>query len=91
MELIMKPITISKNIISLSDFKSRASKMLNEVQESHRPIVITQNGKAAAVLIAPADFDLLTERARFVNAVETGMVDIKEGRVLADEELGSDL
>ncbi len=65
--------------------------MLNEVQESHRPIVITQNGKAAAVLIAPADFDLLTERARFVNAVETGMVDIKEGRVLADEELGSDL
>ncbi|MBW1890119.1 MAG: type II toxin-antitoxin system Phd/YefM family antitoxin [Deltaproteobacteria bacterium] len=87
----MKPITISKNIISLSDFKSRASKMLNEVQESHRPIVITQNGKAAAVLIAPADFDLLTERARFVNAVETGMVDIKEGRVLADEELGSDL
>ncbi|MBW2613073.1 MAG: type II toxin-antitoxin system Phd/YefM family antitoxin [Deltaproteobacteria bacterium] len=87
----MKPITISKNIISLSDFKSRASKMLNEVQKSHRPIVITQNGKAAAVLIAPADFDLLTERARFVNAVETGMVDIKEGRVLADEELGSDL
>jgi len=65
--------------------------MLNEVQKSHRPIVITQNGKAAAVLIAPADFDLLTERARFVNAVETGMVDIKEGRVLADEELGSDL
>lgn len=87
----MKPINISQNIVSLSDFKTRASKMLNEVQKSHRPIVITQNGRAAAVLIAPADFDLLTERARFVNAVKAGMADIQEGRVLTDEELGLDL
>ena len=87
----MKPINISRNIISLSDFKNRASKMLNEVQSSHRPIVITQNGKAAAVLIAPADFDALTERARFIDAVEAGLADVQEGRVLADEELGIDL
>ena len=87
----MKPINVSRNIISLSDFKNRASKMLNEVQSSHRPIVITQNGKAAAVLIAPADFDALMERARFIDAVEAGLADVQEGRVLADEELGIDL
>ena len=87
----MKPINISRNIISLSDFKNRASKMLNEVQSSRRPIVITQNGKAAAVLLAPADFDALTERARFIDAVEAGLADVQEGRVLADEELGLDL
>ena len=87
----MKPINISRNIISLSDFKNRASKMLNEVQSSHRPIVITQNGIAAAVLLAPADFDALTERARFIDAVEAGLADVQEGRVLADEELGLDL
>ncbi len=87
----MKPINISRNIISLSDFKNRASKMLNEVQSSHRPIVITQNGKAAAVLLAPADFDALTERVRFIDAVEAGLADVQEGRVLADEELGIDL
>ena len=87
----MKPINISQSIISLSDFKNRASKMLNEVQSSHRPIVITQNGKAAAVLLAPADFDALTERARFIDAVEAGLADVQEGRVLADEELGIDL
>jgi len=87
----MKPINISRNIISLSDFKNRASKMLNEVQSSHRPIVITQNGKAAAVLLAPTDFDALTERVRFIDAVEAGLADVQKGRVLADEELGIDL
>jgi prevent-host-death family protein len=87
----MKPINISKNIVSLSDFKNKASRMLNEVQSSHRPLVITQNGKAAAVLISPSDFDLLTEQARFVDAVQRGLTDVQNGRVIADEDLDKEL
>jgi prevent-host-death family protein len=87
----MKPINISKNIVSLSDFKNKASRMLNEVQRSHRPLVITQNGKAAAVLISPSDFDLLTEQARFVDAVQRGLTDVQNGRVISDEDLDKEL
>jgi prevent-host-death family protein len=87
----MKPINISQNIVSLSVFKKKASKMLNEVQNSHRPLVITQNGKAAAVLISPADFDLLTEQVRFVDAVQRGLTDVQQGRVLPDEDLDKEL
>lgn len=87
----MKPINISKNIVSLSDFKNKASKMLREVQSSHRPLVITQNGKAAAVPISPSDFDLLTEQARFVDAVQRGLTDVQNGRVISDEDLDKEL
>ena len=87
----MKPINISKNIVSLSDFKNKASRMLHEVQSSHRPLVITQNGKAAAVLISPSDFDLLTEQARFVDAVRRGLTDVQNGRVISDEDLDKEL
>jgi prevent-host-death family protein len=87
----MKPLSISQNIISLSDFKNKASKMLLEVRRSHRPIVITQNGRAAAVLISPDDFDLLTEQVRFVNAVQRGLEDVQNGRELVDEDLGKEL
>ena len=83
----MKPLNISQDIISLSDFKSKASKMLHNVQTSHRPLVITQNGKAAGVLISPSDFDLLTEQANFVDAVNRGLSDIEHGRILPDEDL----
>jgi prevent-host-death family protein len=83
----MKPLSVSKNIVSLSEFKAKASKMLHEVQNSHHPLVITQNGKAAAVLISPTDFDALTERARFIDAVEKGLADVQQGRVVADEDL----
>ena len=87
----MRPINISQNIVSLSDFKNKASKMLREIQSSRRPLVITQNGKAAAVLISPSDFDLLTEQARFVEAVQRGLEDVQNGRVLPDEDLGQEL
>ncbi|WP_319577040.1 type II toxin-antitoxin system Phd/YefM family antitoxin [uncultured Desulfobacter sp.] len=83
----MKPLNISQDIISLSDFKNKASKMLHKVQTSHRPLVITQNGKAAAVLISPSDFDLLTEQARFADAVNRGLSDVEHGRILPDEDL----
>lgn len=39
---------------------------------AHQPLVITQNGKAAGVLLSPGEFDRLTERARFVSAVNEG-------------------
>jgi len=87
----MKPINISQNIISLSDFKNKASKMLHQVQSSHRPLVITQNGKAAGVLISPADFDFLTEQVRFVDAVQRGLEDVQNGRVISDEDLDQEL
>ncbi|MEN8780869.1 MAG: type II toxin-antitoxin system Phd/YefM family antitoxin [Desulfobacterales bacterium] len=87
----MKPLNISQNIISLSEFKSKASKMLHEIQTSHRPFVITQNGKAAAVLISPSDFDLLTEQVRFVEAVKRGLADAKNDQVFPDEDLDKEL
>ena len=87
----MRPINISQNIVSLSNFKNKASKMLHEIQSSHRPLVITQNGKAAAVLISPSDFDLLTEQVRFVDAVQSGLADVQNGRLLPDEDLDKEL
>lgn len=83
----MKSIQISEDIVSLSDFKNHASKMLHQVQNSQRPLIITQNGKPAGVLISPTEFDLLVERTRFVKAVQNGLNDVEQGRVLTDDEL----
>jgi prevent-host-death family protein len=87
----MKPITLSQDIVSLSDFKNKASKMLNEIRSSRRPVVITQNGKAAAVLISPSDYDLLSEQVRFVDAVKRGLADVQNGRIISDSDLGKEL
>ena len=83
----MGTLKVSEGIVPLSDFKARASKWLKKIAQTGEPIVITQNGRAAAVLVSPAQFDALTERARFLQAVAEGMTDADEGRLTAHESM----
>ncbi|MDY7227711.1 type II toxin-antitoxin system Phd/YefM family antitoxin [Hyalangium rubrum] len=87
----MKPLQVSEDILPIADFKARASEVVRRLREHRRPVVITQGGKPAAVLLAPEEFDQLAARARFLTAIDEGMADVEAGRVLSDEELGASL
>ena len=87
----MKPVQISEDILPLGQFKTHASRVLRKLRDAHRPVVITQNGKPAAVLILPAEFDRLSEQARFMEAVREGLQDSEAGRVHEDAELQAEL
>ena len=79
------------NILSLAAFKARASEIINGMKADNRPIVITQNGMAAAVLIPPQEYDALVERADFLRAVEAGLADADAGRTISHEELAAEM
>ena len=64
----MKFVQISQDILPMGEFKTHASRVLRRLRAAQRPIVITLNGKPAAVLITPEEFDRLYERERFVEA-----------------------
>src|SRR5438105_9067202 len=83
----MKPIQVTNDILPIASFKARASEIIRSLRTRGRPMIITQNGKPAAVLLSPEDFDRLTYRDRFVAAVQEGLADVAAGRVVTDEEL----
>lgn len=83
----MPYLRVAEDIVPLSQFKARAAELLKKISETGAPIVITQNGRAAGVLLSPAEFDLLTERARFVNAVSEGIADVESDRVVDHRSL----
>lgn len=87
----MKPIQIAEDIVPLAELKAHASRLFRQLREDQRPLVITQNGKPAAVLITPEEFDRIGERARFVEAVREGLADSDAGRLIDDEQLGQEL
>lgn len=82
---------LATNILPLADFKARASEVLNAQKEHKEPVVITQNGKAAAVLIPPEEYDVLIRRASFVGAIERGLADSESGRLTDRSELVAEL
>ena len=83
----MKAVRISEDIVPVSDFKAQAAELLKRVAETGQPLVITQNGKAAGVLLSPAEFDRLSERASFVSAVEEGLADANANRTRSHAEV----
>ncbi|MHB8764225.1 MAG: type II toxin-antitoxin system Phd/YefM family antitoxin [Deferrisomatales bacterium] len=87
----MKPLRIADDIVPLGTFKAHASQFIRRLKTEHRPIVITQNGRPAAVLVSPEEFDRLNARERFVSAVDEGLADSRAGRLTADEDLDAEL
>lgn len=71
-------------IASLAEVKAKLSAYLQEA-ETTGPIVITRNGKAVAILLAPADDDdlerlLLSRSARFRSLLAKSRKSIEAGR-----------
>lgn len=83
----MKDIQISRDVVPLGEFKAQAARILGELADEHRPLVITQNGRPAGVLLSPVAFDEMRERQRFLESVAAGLADAEAGRTMNTEEL----
>lgn len=77
----MRDIRIAEDFVPVSEFKAQAADWFRKIAETNAPVVVTQNGRPAGVLLSPQAFDELTERARFVDAVSDGLADSDAGRV----------
>lgn len=82
----MMKIKFSEDVVPISDLKVNPGKIIRQVQEEHRPVVLTNRGRGVAVVQALSDFESDSEERTFMRAVLKGMVDLEEGRELSLEE-----
>ncbi len=83
----MKTISVTDGIVPLGEFKSRASSLIKELQKTSSPLVITQNGRPAAVVMAPKEYDRLQEQQRYLEAVAAGLADAETGRLVDHQKV----
>ena len=83
----MRSPLISEDFVPISEFKAQAAEWLRRIGETDAPLVVTQHGKPAGVLLSPRAFDALTERFRFVSAVAEGLADADAGRLQSHREV----
>jgi prevent-host-death family protein len=84
-------INISTDIIPIGELKKRLSQYLTNVHTTGHPLVITQNGKPAGVLISPAEYDDLVYKKSFIESVHRGLSDVESGQVYSTPELKEEL
>jgi len=82
---------LKSNIRPISYIKTNAADMLKQINETHNPIIITQNGEAKAVLIDPDSYQDLINSLGLLKLFAQGERDIETGRVLDHDNLMSSI
>lgn len=72
------------DIQPLSEYRANLSAHLQRVRETGRPLFVTSNGRAAAVVLSPDAYDRLAAKADLVDnlaLIDQGMRDVTSDRV----------
>lgn len=85
----MKAVQVARDIVPIAEFKAQSASWLERVRASGRPVVITQNGRPAGVLISPEEFDRIQHQAtEFVRSeIRAGEAAIATGKVYSTDEV----
>ena len=78
---------ISKDIRPITYLKSRAADLLKQINETHRPVFITQNGEAKAVLQDPESYENMRNAIGILKLISQSEEDIKNGNSKSQEEV----
>ncbi len=77
-------LDITKDIQSLTTFRRRSGDFIKQIRKSKRPVVLTVNGKAAAVVQDAEAYQRLLDIAASADAKEgirQAMEDARKGRI----------
>ncbi|MDA3949034.1 MAG: type II toxin-antitoxin system Phd/YefM family antitoxin [Spirochaeta sp.] len=79
-------MNLQSDIRPISYVKSNAAEMLRQVNESHRPIVITQNGEATAVLLDTTSFQEMKDALGFMKLISQSEHDFQHEKTMSHDE-----
>ncbi len=82
-----KIMNITNDIKPVTYLKSRAADLLKQINETHRPVIITQNGEPRAVLQDPKSYENMRNALGLLKLISVGEADIREGRTKSQEEM----
>lgn len=84
-------MNISSDIKPISFLKSHTADILKQINDTHRPVVITQNGEPRAVLQDPESYDNMRKAIGLLKLLSQGEEDLKQGKTKPQEHVFKDL
>ena len=75
-------LRLTKDIRPLSEFRANTAKFVHHVQSTGRPLVLTQHGRGAAVLLDIAAYERLVERSELAEDIRQAEVELERGEGL---------
>ena len=83
----MPQVNYAEDIVPLSSFRADVTRLMSQTRQTHRPIVVTQNGRASNVFLDVGDYQKLIDKVDLMMDIYTGEQDITAGRVHSTNEV----
>lgn len=80
-----------EDIRPISYIKANAAEILDQVNETRRPVYITQNGEAKAVLVDPDSYEKMHKALGLLKLLAQGERDISEGLTAPQKDVFAEM
>jgi antitoxin YefM len=82
----MSRIQLDEDIRPLSEFRANVTSFIDKVRETKRPLVITQRGKSAAILLDVSEYEALLQKIELLSDIQLAEKQLEEGLGIAHKD-----
>ena len=87
----MKSLLFNQDLVPINEFRSNLAKWMTKVQTTQRPVIVTQRGRSAAVMVSPAMLDEVEEEKALLHVALRGLQETSSGALVEDDEVWAEI
>ncbi len=84
-------INLETDVKPVSEFRANAAELIDQVRDSGRPLVLTQRGRSAAVVLDVPGYEQLLSEVELLRDVRTAVDQLDAGEGLTDRTAKAEL
>ena len=87
----MPSLKPSQDVQPLSAFRANAAGFLDQVRSTKRPLVLTQHGKSAAVVLDVDEYEALIDEIEVIRDIRQAKAELARGEGIPHDEVAAEL
>lgn len=87
----MPSLKPSQDVQPLSAFRANAAGFLDQVRSTKRPLVLTQHGKSAAVVLDVDEYEALIDEIEVIRDIRQAKAELARGEGIPHDEVVAEL
>ncbi|MCP3875796.1 MAG: type II toxin-antitoxin system Phd/YefM family antitoxin [Desulfobacteraceae bacterium] len=87
----MQNLKFDQDIKPLSEVRNGMAAFIKQIHETKRPLIITQRGKSAAVLLDVHEYELMQEKLNLLTDIRTSLNQLNKGEGISHENARKEL
>jgi antitoxin YefM len=81
----MRPLKLDEDIRPLSEFRAEVASFVKRINDTQRPLVLTQRGRGVVVVVDIAEYAAMRERLETIDDIAAARVELAAGAGVSHE------